>query len=260
MYKLIVFSMVAVLTTLTQWGVTNAAEIKVLGTTSWKFVFEELTPQFERETGHKIALAPVDTGARVTKRILGGETADVVIISGAGMEVLTKQGKVVPESRVKIARASIGVAVRKGAPKPDISTPEALKRTLLAAKSVAYSDPASGAASGVHFVKVLERLGIAEEVKAKAKLIPTGTGIVVGDIVARGDAEIGVQQLSELAAVSGVDVVGPLPGALQSVTPSVAGIMVNAKQPEAGKALIKFLTTPAAVSVIKAKGLEPPPK
>ena len=257
MYKLIVFSMLAVLTTLTQWGVTDAAEIKVLASTPMKFVFEELAPQFERETGHKIAL-DVDNSNLLTKRILDGETADVVILTGDAIEGLTKQGKVVPESRVEIARSGLGIAVRKGAPKPDISSPEALKRTLLAAKSVAYSDPGRRSASTMHFLKALERLGIAEEVKAKAKLSQGGPGGLAGDIVARGDAEIAMQQLSELAAVSGVDVVGPLPGDLQNVTPSVAGIMVNAKQPEAGKALIKFLTTPASVSVIKAKGLEPP--
>lgn len=257
MVKLIAFGLLAVLATLTQWGVTDAAEIKVLATTPMKFVFEELAPQFERETGHKIALT-VNNSNLLTKMILGGESGDVVILTSSGIEDLTKQGKIVPGSHVDVARTGIGIAVRKGAPKPDISSPEALKRTLLAAKSVAYSDPARGSGSSTQFLKVLERLGIAEEVKAKAKLSKGGPGGLAGDIVARGDAEIAVQQLSELAAVSGVDVVGPLPGDMQGVTHITAGIMVDAKEPEAGKALIKFLTTPAAVSVIKAKGLEPP--
>jgi len=220
-------------------------------------VMEELAPQFERETGHKIAMT-VDNSTLLTKRILGGETADVVILTVDGIEGLTKQGKFVPGSRVDIARSGMGIAVRKGAPKPDISTPEAFKRTLLAAKSVAYSDPARRSASSAHFLKVLERLGIAAEVKAKAKLSPGGRGGFASDIVARGDAEIAVQQIPELMAVSGVDIVGPLPGDLQSVMLLAAGIMVDTKEPEASKALVKFLTTPASVSVIKAKGLEPP--
>jgi len=237
--------------------VGDAAEIKVLSSAALAGVIEELAPRFERETGHKVAMA-FDNSATLTKRIVDGETGDVVILTGSGIDSLIKQGKVVPGSRVDIARSGIGVAVRKGAPKPDISSPEALKRTLLVAKSVAYSDPARGGASSVHFVKVLERLGIAAEVKTKAKLSKGGPGGLAGDIVAKGDAEIAIQQIPELVAVSGVDVVGPLPGDLQSFMLLATGIMANAKQPEAGKALVKFLTTPASVSVIKAKGLEPP--
>jgi molybdate transport system substrate-binding protein len=257
MYKLIAFSILAVLTAVIQGGVADAAEVKVLASTAMAAVIEEMAPQFERETGHKLAVA-IANSATVMKRIGGGEAADVVILTDTGVDLLIKQGKVVSGSRVDIARSSVGVAVRKGVPKPDISTPEALKRTLLAAKSVAYSDPAGGGASGVHFVKVLEHLGIAAEVKAKAKLNPSGTGILVGDIVARGDAEIGVQQIPELVAVSGVDVIGPLPGDLKSVMLLSAGILANSKESEAGKALIRFFTTPASLSVIKAKGLEPP--
>ena len=257
MYKLIAIGALAVLTTVTQGTVTDAAEIKVLSSTALIAVMEELAPQFEREMGHKVAMAFANA-ATVTKRIVGGETADVIMLTGSGIDSLIKQGKVVPGSRVDIAGSGMGVAVRKGAPKPDISSPEALKRTLLAAKSVAYSDPARGGASSAHFAKVLERLGIAAEVKAKAKLSPGGRGGFASDIVARGDAEIAVQQIPELMAVSGVDIVGPLPGDLQSVMLLAAGIMVDTKEPEASKALVKFLTTPASVSVIKAKGLEPP--
>ncbi len=191
MYKLIAFSVLAVLTPVIQSGVTDAAEIKVLSSTALEGVIEELKPQFERETGHKLAVG-IANSATVTKRIVGGEAADVIILTGSGIDGLIKQGKIVPGSRVDIARSGIGVAVRKGALKPDISTPEALKRTLLAAKSVAYSDPARGGASAAHFLKVLERLGIAAEVQAKAKLSPGGPGGLAGDIVARGDAEIAV--------------------------------------------------------------------
>ncbi len=256
MYKRIVIGVLAVLTTVTQAAVTDAADIKVLSSTALIAVMEQLAPQFERETGHKVAVA-FASAASLEKRIAGGEIADVIILTGAGIDNLTKQGKVVPGSRVDIARSGIGVAVRKGAPRPDISSPEALKRALLAAKSVAYSDPARGGASSVHFVKVLERLGIAEEVKAKAKLSQGGSGGMVGDLLVKGDAEIGVQQIPELVSVSGVDVIGPLPADLQYVMQLAAGIPVNAKEPGAGKALVKFLTTPVSVSVIKAKGLEP---
>lgn len=256
MYKLAAVGVLAVLTALTHGAVADAAEIKVLSTTALTAVMEELAPQFERQSGHKVAIS-FATAASLSKRIAEGETADVAILTGAGIEDLTKQGKVVPGSRVDLARSSIGVAVRKGAPKPDISSPEALKRALLAAQSVTYSDPAGGGASGVHFAKVLERLGIAAEVKAKTKLSKGGPGGSVGEIVAKGDAEIGVWMIPEFMAVSGVDVIGPLPADLQNAMLIAAGILVNSKESETGKALIRFLTTPASVSVIKAKGLEP---
>ena len=253
--KFIAICMLGVLMTVSQGVVTDAAEIKVLSTTVMMASIEELEPQFERETGHKISITYAPA-AVIAKRFIAGETADVTFLTGTVIDELMKQGKVVPGSRVDIARAGIGVAVRKGAPKPDISSPEALKRALLAAQSVAYTDPSTGGASGVHLMKVLERLGIAEEVKAKAKMTIGGKGGLVGDVVARGDAEIGVQMIPELMESSSIEIIGPLPGDLQSYILFAAAIPVNAKEPEAGKALIKFLTTPASLSVIKTKGLE----
>jgi molybdate transport system substrate-binding protein len=247
--------MPGVLTTMSRGAVADVAEIKVLSTTVMMASLEELAPQFERETGRKIAVTYAPA-AVIAKQIIAGETADVAFLTGTVIDDLMKQGKLVPGSRVGIARAGIGVAVRKGAPKPDISSPEALKRALLAARSVAYTDPATGGASGVHFMKVLERLGIAAEVQAKAKMTIGGSGGLVGDVVARGDAEIGVQMIPELMEGSSIDIIGPLPGELQSFILFAASIPVNAKEPEAGKALVKFLTTPASLSVIKTKGLE----
>jgi molybdate transport system substrate-binding protein len=176
---------------------------------------------------------------------------DVVILAAGALDELIKQGKVVPGSRVDLARSSIGMAVRAGAPKPDISTVDALKRTLLEAKSIAYS----ASASGVYLSQELfQRLGIADQIQGKCKRIASEP---VGVVVARGDAEIGFQQISELLPVAGIDYVGPLPLEVQRVTVFSAGVAVGAKQPGAARALIKFLASPGVVPVIKKTGLEP---
>jgi len=184
-------------------------------------------------------------------RLERGEPADVLILVGYALGELMKQGKVVPGSRVDLANSKIGVAVKAGAPKPDISSADALKRALLAAKSVAYSDSASGVYVSS---EMFGKLGIAEEMKDKAKKIPATP---VAEIVARGEAEIGFQQISELKPVAGIDIVGPLPDALQKVTVFSAGIASVSKEPEAGKALINFLASPAARDTIVKSGLEP---
>jgi len=237
-------------------NVLASVEIKVLSTTAMKTDFEELLPQFARATGNrlKIELGP---SLRLEKQLGEGESADVAIVSGAGAKDLLARGKLVAGSAVHIADSSIGVAVRRGAPKPDISTVEAFKRTMLAAKSVACSKPVGGGQSGVHMAKVFEQLGIADAIAGKATYGAGGPAGLVGLIVERGEAEIGVQQIAELMAVPGIDFVGPLPRELQSVTPFTAGIPANALHPEAGRALIDFLVTPAAKQVIKSKGLDP---
>jgi len=236
--------------------VAASIDLKVLSTTAMKMVFEELSPRFERETGNRLA---VDLGPslRLEARIAEGEAADVAILSAAGAKDLAARGKIVAGSEVLVARSSIGVAVPKGAPKPDISSVEGFKRALLAAKSIAVSKPVGGGQSGVHIARVFDELGIAEAMQAKAKYGAGGAAGLAGLVVLRGEAEIGIQQMAELIAVSGIDVVGPLPKDLQSVTPFTAAILVSASHPEAGRALIAFLTTPAAKSVIKARGLEP---
>jgi molybdate transport system substrate-binding protein len=226
----------------------QAAEIKVLCTIGVKPALPEVVAEFERTTGHKVSIV-WGNAATLKSRYLEGESADVAILTAAAIDDLAKAGKVIG-GRVDLARSGIGLAVKAGAPKPDISSPEALKRALLAAKSVGYS---TQGASGVHFVKVIEQLGIAAEVKAKHK---ETTG-VVGELIAAGEAEIGVQQIPELAAVPGVDVIGPLPGDLQIITVFSAALDANAKDNEAAKAFVKFVATPASAATYKAKGLDP---
>ena len=232
----------------------QAAEIKVLSGIGMQPVMEDLGPKFERATGHKLAITYGSLGA-VVERVQGGETADVVIIPRQGIDGFVKDGKAAAGNVTVILRSGLGVAVRKGAPKPDISSPEALKRALLAAKSIAYGNPAQGSASGIHFAKVLDRLGIANEMKPKTVFLPKPG--LVGVLVANGEAEIAVQQIQELVYVAGIEVVGPLPGDLQDTVVFSAAIMTGAMDAEASKALVNFLRTPEAATVIKAKGMEP---
>jgi molybdate transport system substrate-binding protein len=238
--------------------VAEAAEVKVLSAVGMRQVMLDLGSKFERATGHTLAIT-FDSGGVIVKRIEAGETVDVVMIPRSGIERLAEAGKVVVDSIANLARSSVGLAVRKGAPKPDISSPEAFKRTLLAAKSIARPDPALGGSSGVHIAKVLERLGIADEVTSKSVISsrPGETAAMPGYAVANGRAEIALHQIQELISVPGIEIVGPLPGELQETFVFSAGILAGAKEPEAGKALINFLRTPDATAVIKAKGMEP---
>ncbi len=221
-----------------------------------KMVFEELGPRFERETGNRLAVG-LGPSLVLEKRLLDGETADVAIVTGPGAKELVGHGKIVAGSLVDVARSLIGIAVPKGAPRPDLSSAEAFKRSLLAAKSIALSKPVGGGASGAHMAKVFEQLGITEAMQAKAKYGAGGAAGLAGLVVLRGEADIGIQQMAELIAVSGIDVVGPLPADIQSATMFTAGIPTSASHPEAARVVIDFLTTPAAKSTIKAKGLEP---
>ena len=232
------------------------SELKVLSTTAMKTVFEELSPQFQRATGNRLVVS-LGPSLQIETRLADGEAADVAILTTAGAKDMVARGKILAGSLVDIARSSLGVAVQKGAPKPDISSVEAFKRALLAAKSIAVSKPVGGGLSGAHMAKVFKELGIAEAMAAKAKYGVGGPAGLVELIILRGEADIGVQQIAELMGVSGIDIVGPLPAELQSVTPFTAAIPTSASHPEAGRALIDFLATPAAKSVIKAKGLEP---
>jgi molybdate transport system substrate-binding protein len=236
--------------------VAASIEIKVLSTTAMKMVFEALAARFERETGNRFAVS-LGPSSQLEKRIGEGEMADVAIIAKAGAADLTARGKLVSGSLVAVARSSIGIAVAKGALKPDIATPDAFKRALLAAKSIAVSKPVGGGQSGAHMAKVFEQLGIADAMAAKAQYGAGGAKGLAGLVVLRGEAELGIQQMAELMAVDGIDVVGPLPDELQSVTLFTAVIPAAANYPDAGRALIDFLVTPAAKSVIKARGLEP---
>jgi molybdate transport system substrate-binding protein len=233
----------------------QAAELKVLITTAMKAAIDELAPQFERASGHTLRITYGPSGA-LAKRIADGEGVDLVVIAG-GVDELIAQGKAVADSRIDVARVRIGVAVRKGAPKPDVGTVEAFKRALLDAKSIAYVDPAAGGASGIYLAKMLERIGILAQVNAKARLARGSTEDMVSAIVARGNAEIGLQQISEIMSVPGAELVAPLPDELQAVTVYTAGIPISATEAEAATAVVKFLTAPAAASIYKAKGLDP---
>jgi molybdate transport system substrate-binding protein len=230
-------------------------DLKVLSTTAMKTVFDELVPQFERTTGNRLTVS-FGPSLQLEKRLGDGEAADMAIVSGAGAKDLLARGRLAGKA-VDVAGSPLGVAVQKGAPKPDISSAGAFKRAFLAAKSIALSKPVGGGQSGVHMAKVFAQLGIADAMAAKAKYGGGGPTGLVGLIILRGEAEIGVQQLAELMAVPGIDIVGPLPAELQSITPFVAVIPANASHAEAGRAVIDFLTTPAAKRVIKAKGLNP---
>ena len=236
-------------------GLAAAAEIKVLSAVAMRPALDELAPQFERATGHKLTISYAVAG-ELRKRIEGGEFGDMTILPRPWFEPLLTQGKITAGSQMILARSTVGVSVRAGAPKPDISSVEAVRRSLLAAKSIVYGDPAKGGASGVHFVRVLEKLGIVEEMKPKTILVP---GAGAAEVVARGEAEIAVSQTIDLIRVAGADYVGPLPPELQNTTDFVfsAGVLASAKEPDAAKALIKFLSGPDAARVIKSKGMEP---
>ncbi|MBV8590532.1 MAG: substrate-binding domain-containing protein [Acetobacteraceae bacterium] len=236
-------------------GLPQAAEIHVVSSGGFAAAYKALAPEFEKKTGNTLVTewgpSMGETPQAVPARLRRGEPIDVVIMVGDALGNLIKQGKVVANSRVDLARSGIGIAVRAGAPKPDISTLEALKRTLLAAKSIAYSDSASGVYVST---EMFERLGIADLVASKAHMIPAEP---VGQVVARGDAEIGFQQISELIPIKGIEIIGPLPPELQKYTIFSAGTVKGAREPEAGRALIQFLASPAAAPAIEKSGMEP---
>ena len=239
---------------LSQASVVNAAEIKVMSSIGLQEIMENLGPKFERVSGHKLAITFAPAG-KIINRVQGGETADVVIIPREGINSFVKDGKTVAGNVTVIAQSDVAVAVRKGAPKPDIWSPEAFKRTLLAAKSITYGDPALGGASGIHFAEVIEDLGIANEMKAKTVLAKTAKD--VGILVANGTAEIGVAQFQKFISAAGVEFVGPLPEGLYKETVFSAAIMAGAKNAEAAKALVNFLHTREAAAVIREKGMHP---
>ena len=228
----------------------QAGEIKVLASNGVKTVLEELAPQFEKSTGHKLAFrfAPA---ADLKGQIEKGESFDVAILTAVLIDDLIKQGKLVPATRAAVAKSGAGVAIRKGAPKPDIATAEAFKRTLLAAKSIAY---VGTGATGANMRKIFEQLGIADDMKAKTKLL---AGTSAADAVANGEAELGFTQISEILPVAGAELAGPLPPGIQIYTIFPAAVGTGAKDPAAAQAFIKTLTAPAAAPVIRAKGMEP---
>jgi molybdate transport system substrate-binding protein len=224
--------------------------VKGLFSNGVKAVVLDLLPEFERANGVTPAITWASTNMLMDE-IRKGATGDLAILTDEAIDDLIRQGKMVAGSRVDLVRSAIGIAVRQGAPKPDIGTAAALKQTLLSARAISYSKTGI---SGVYFPTVLERLGIAEQVAAKVLIPPSG--VPVGEVVAKGDAEIGVQQISELLPVPGIEIVGPLPAELQKVTVFSAGMFVGATDPQAAKAMVAMLTSAAARPVYQRKGME----
>jgi molybdate transport system substrate-binding protein len=228
----------------------SAAEIRVLASGATKEPYIELVAQFEKSSGHKVVTTWTGS-ANIKKQIAAGEVYDLVVVGAPVIDAFIHEGKVAPGSRVDLMKSGVGVGVRAGAPKPDISSSEALKRTVLSAKSIGYST----GPSGEHMLSLFERMGIADQVKPKLKQVPSG--VRIGTFLTSGEAEIGFQQISELIHAPGVDYIGPLPPDVQKITVFSSGIHSGAKQPEAAKELVKFLTAPTAASVIKKYGMEP---
>jgi molybdate transport system substrate-binding protein len=231
-----------------------ADEIKVMTSGGFTVALLEVIPEFERATGHTVVTSfGASMGSApdaIPSRLQRGEAVDVVILADSAIDELMTQGRVRTGSRVDLARSLIGMVVRAGAARPDISSTDALRRTLLQAKSIAYS----ASASGVYLsTELFQRLGIADQIMGKSRKIESER---VAAVVARGDAEIGFQQISELIPVPGVDYVGPLPPEVQKVTVFAAGVAATAGAPDAARALIRFLASPAVVSAIRKSGMD----
>jgi molybdate transport system substrate-binding protein len=243
-------SLIAAASGLLLAGIANAADIKVLSTQATEEAYKELVPQFEKASGHKVTT--VFTGTLdVQKRVAAGEKYDLLIMAGPAIDDYIKAGTVVAGSRVDLAKSGVAAAVPKGGQKFDISSVDALKKSLLTAKSIGYST----GPSGVYVVSMFQKLGVSAEVTPKLKQTPTG--VFVGTIIANREVEIGFQQVSELSLFPGVDYLGPLPAAVQQITVFSAGLQAGGKEAEAAKALVKFITAPAAASAYTKRGLEP---
>ncbi len=234
---------------------TAAAEIKLLTTGAMKEVVLSVIPEFEKRTGHKVTVDNATAGV-LSRRIRDGEAFDVTVNTPAMIDDLIRAGKIVAGSRVDLARVGVGVAVKQGAPLPDIGTLDAFKRTLIAARAVAHGDPTGLGSSGVYVAAMLARIGVAEEIKNRTILVPGG---LVAERVATGQAEIGLHQISEILAVKGVTLVGPLPAEIQNYTIYAVGLATAAKDTDAAKALIAALAAPSVEAVLKGRGMERAP-
>jgi molybdate transport system substrate-binding protein len=234
----------------------QALELKVLTAGAFRATVVALVPEYEKASGNKVVVEN-DTVGALAKRIEGGETFDVVVMTPAAVDELIGKGKIASGSRKSLARVGVGVMVKAGAPKPDISTVDAFKRAVLDAKSVSFIDPASGGSSGIYVAKLLERLGIAAEVKPKEKLKEGG---LVADYIASGQAELGIHQISEIVPHHEVTLVGPLPAEIQNYTVYAAGVGATTAHADAAKALITVFSGPPAQTLFKAKGMEAAPE
>jgi molybdate transport system substrate-binding protein len=232
----------------------DAATIKVVSGGAFKQVLGALAAQYNKETGNTLDITYQTVGQHLALIRDGKETFDVAILTPQAIDALAKEGKIVPGSRADLAKTGVGVVVKAGAPLPDISTVEAFKQTLLAAKSVAFIDPKAGGSSGIYVERLLAQLGIADAINAKAVLVHGGA---VADHIADGEAEIGIHQISEILPVAGTVLVGPLPPGIQNYTVYAAGVGTAAKDGAVARAVVKFLSGPHALPLIKAKGMEP---
>jgi molybdate transport system substrate-binding protein len=239
-----------------QSAIQVIGEIKVIGGSAVIPAMAELIPKFEQSSGHTVWRDFDGAIGAMTDRVRKGEGADVAIVSQAQIDALTREGKVVPGSRSDIAKVGVGVFVRKGAQKPDISSVEAFKLALSAAQSIGYNDPAAGAPVSLYLIDVFDRLGIAAEMKPKTVVFKKRTERF--EAAARGDVEIGFNQISEIVAKPGVELVGPLPAAVQRYTLFSAGIVANGKGRAAGREFVAFISSPQARDVWRSKGFETP--
>ena len=234
--------------------VASASEIRVLYVGALRSSLAALIPDYEKASGHKIVAEAGAAGAMVT-RIQNGEAADVMIVTAAQIASLLKQGKIVAGTEVNLAQVGMGLAAHPGMAKQDISSAEGFQRTLLAAKSIGHADPASGASSAIYAGQLLARLDIASEIKPKIRIFASNALLLQG--LASGDVEVGFGQLAELMERKNIDLVGPLPGALQHFSQFSAGVPTTANDSNGGKSFIEFLRSPAAAAVMKARGVEP---
>lgn len=235
-------------------GPAASAEIKVLTAGAMKSVVLALQGDFEAASGHRLVIDN-DTAGGLTKRIEAGEAFDMAIITPAAIDSLIAKGKVASGSRIAVAKVGVGVAVKEGVPKPDLSSVDAFKRAVLAANTVAYIDPASGGSSGIYVAGLLKKLGIADQIKPKERLQAGG---YVAEKVAKGEAEIAIHQISEILPVKGVTLAGPLPEEIQNYTVYAAGLSAAARDPKAAQAWIDYLRSPAAAAAIKSRGMSKP--
>ena len=230
----------------------HAAEIKVLSAGAMKGMVTELAEAFRQETGHTVVISS-GTAGEIRQKVMAGDPADVVFVTDTVLEQLAATNMVVADSRADIAHTGIGVAVREGAPRPDISTPEAFKQTILAAKSLVYTNPALGATSGIHFASVLQRLGIADAVKDKTVLWPGG---YAAEALLKGQADLCVHQISEILPVKGVTLVGPLPREFQKITTYSVALSSRAATPGVARTFIAFVARPSFKAKLAAAGLD----
>jgi molybdate transport system substrate-binding protein len=248
--KLLVYANLSVIGAVVAASAASGAEIKVLGSPGTRAPYTLLVPGFEEASGHKVATAWGGV-VEVTKRVAGGETADVIMLPSPQIDELIKLGKLVADTKVNVATSGVGVAIRAGAPKIDASSSEGIRKALLAAKTIAFS----AGPSGVHIQRLIAKWGLTDQLKAK--IVPPVPNVPIGEVVARGDADIGFQQVSELLPVKGIDYLGPLPPDIQETTVFSAAVHKAAVEVEAARALLKYLTAPEVAATIRKTGMEP---